>query len=1180
MQSLSYLSKQCHETLHTPEVFSGSFAWSGLEDDLRQLLLAIHVAACERPVVVICSDDRQLKNLQALFSLENKLQPTVFPAAEIIPFDVFAQSEEIAHRRVTLLAALASGHTPRVVLTTPAALASGLMPPDLWRKEHLTVKTGDVIEIDKFLSHLIEIGYHHETVVTHVGEVSVRGGIIDIFSPLDTHPVRIELFDDEVDSLRYFDVEDQRSIETIDKIEIMPARELFYLDSEGDLFADRLSEIKKTFLKKIPEKHRKHISESMSERFDPIIQSLRYREYNPNIDLYKGYFFDEKNCLLDYYDSSPLVILEESNRIEDALTLLDADRQSHFTELLKNGLVLPEQWEHYYSLEDFRLLFKKYDLLGFSLLTRKNTLWLPKQSKRFEGESLPSFFNRMDMFEEELNHWQHKGLVIRCPVSNDHMKSQFIDYLDDHKIPYATTRDADNDRLIVYEDDIKTGGIFWQDGFILLPVQHLFASKKTHRRKRLERDDVLAYASADAIQPGDYVVHENHGIGLYLGIEHVDSGDIKKDYLLIKYAGSDKLYVPVEQFDFLQKYVGQEGKRPKLNRLSSTEWQRTKKRVAQSVADLADSLIKLYAERESEPGHAFPPDDDLQYEFEQSFPYVETEDQLQAIEDVKNDMMRPVPMDRLICGDVGYGKTEVAIRAAFKAVADGKQVAVLVPTTVLAQQHYETFKSRFSDFAVKVAVLSRFNTPKETAAIEQALKDHKVDIIIGTHKLLNKRIKFSDLGLLVIDEEQRFGVSHKERIKAIKTQVDVLTLSATPIPRTLHLSLAGIRDMSIIETPPTDRFPIQTYIVEINDVLLEQAIRRELARDGQVFVIQNRIDALEGLAHRIQNLVPEARILTAHGKVKERELENVMLDFVNHNADVLVCTSIIETGLDIPNVNTLVVINADTLGLSQLYQLRGRVGRSHRVAYAYLTYERNKMLSSLAEKRLNTLKEYTALGSGYRIAMKDLELRGAGNLLGAEQHGHVVDVGFDMYLELLNEAVALRTGKSQKENRRPVEMDLRVNAFIPEEYIKDESVRLSIYKRIERTASESELEDIIDECIDRFGDVPESLEILFSLMSLKFVAYRLQISAIKQRKKALEIQFYPNDDLDLGRVMAFVQKYQTRFSLSNKRGELVLICRLKHEILNKRSLDSIKLLFTELLLIVSSDEKSYNRDIN
>ncbi len=1180
MQSLSYLTKECRKTLRTPEVFSGSFAWSGLEDDLRQLLLAIHVAACERPVVVICSDDRQLKNMQALFSLENKLQPTVFPAAEIIPFEVYAQSEEIAHRRVSLLAALAAGYMPRVVLTTMTALANGLMPPELWRKEHMIIKTGDVIDVDKFLTHLIEIGYHYETVVTHVGELSVRGGIIDIFSPLDTQPVRIELFDDEIDSLRYFAVEDQRSVISTDEVEIMPARELFYLDNEADVFADRLCEIKKKYLTKVPEKNRKHIAGALNERLDPIIQSLRHREYNPNLDLYKGYFFDRKNCLLDYYESSPLIILEEINRIEDAVTLLDTDRQSHFTELLHNGMVLPEQWGHYYSADDFSLLFKNHDLLGFSLLTRKNALWQPKQSKRFEGEALPSFFNRMDLFEQELAQWQQEGLVIRCPVSNNHMRSQFIDYLDDHKISYATSIDANHASLIVYQDDLKTGGVFWQDGFILLPVHHLFAPQKVHRRRRLERDDTVAYSSAGAIQPGDYVVHENHGIGLYLGMEHVNSSDVEKDYLLIKYAGSDKLYVPVEQFDFLQKYVGQEGKRPKLNKLSGTEWQRTKKRVAQSVADLADSLIKLYAERESEPGHAFPPDDDMQYTFEQSFPYVETEDQLQAIEDVKNDMMRPVPMDRLICGDVGYGKTEVAIRAAFKAVADGKQVAVLVPTTVLAQQHYETFKSRFEDFAVRVAVLSRFNTPKETATLEQALKDHKIDIIIGTHKLLNKRIEFSDLGLLVVDEEQRFGVSHKERIKAMKTQVDVLTLSATPIPRTLHLSLAGIRDMSIIETPPADRYPIQTYVVEMNDVLLEQAIRRELARDGQVFVIQNRIEALDGLASKIQTLVPEARILTAHGRAKERELEKVMLDFVNHEADVLVCTTIIETGLDIPNVNTLVVVHADTMGLSQLYQLRGRVGRSHRVAYAYLTYEPNKMLTSLAEKRLNTLKEYTALGSGYRIAMKDLELRGAGNLLGAEQHGHVVDVGFDMYLELLNEAVALKTGKTKEDKRRPVELDLRVNAFIPDEYIKDESVRLSIYKRIERATSENELEDIIDECIDRFGDVPESLAVLFSLMSLKLVAYKLKISSMKQRRNTLEIQFYPNDDIDFGAMMTFVQKYPTRFSLSNKRGELVLSCRLKQQVLNKKSLDSMKLLFSELLSIVSDGEKSYNRDIN
>lgn len=1180
MQSISYLTTKCQKTLSAPDIFSGSFLWSGLEDELRQLLLAIHIAAYDKPVVVICSDEKQLKNLQALLSLEEKLTPTVFPAAEIIPFEVYAQSEEIAHRRVSVLAALAAGRTPRVVLTTIAALANGLMPPDLWRQEYKTLKVGDVLDVEAFLTCLIELGYHYEPVVTQIGELSVRGGIIDFFTPLDQCPVRIELFDDEIDSLRYFDVDDQRSTTAVNEVTIMPARELFYHDKDAAEWTERLLAAKKNHLKNIPEKRRKDVAEALSERIDPIITSLRHKEYNPNIELYKGYFFEQPSSLLSYYSEQPLIIFEELNRIEDAAALLDTDRQVHFSELLQNGMVLPEQWEHQFSLENFQTLFASCRGLGFSLLTRKNTLWQPKHVKRYEGEALPSFFNRMDLFEQELNQWLREGFAVRCPVSDEHMKKQFLAYLDDNKMAYSTTLDADHADIVVYKDELKSGGIFWQDRLVLLPVAHLFASQKTHRRKRLERDDTVAYSSAGAIVPGDYVVHENHGIGLYLGMEHVTSGDIEKDYLLIKYAGSDKLYVPVEQFDLLQKYVGQEGKRPKLNKLSGVEWQRTKRRVAQSVADLADSLIKLYAERESEPGHAFPPDDDMQHDFEQSFPYVETEDQLRAIEDVKQDMMRPVPMDRLICGDVGYGKTEVAIRAAFKAVTDGKQVAVLVPTTVLAQQHYETFKSRFDDFAVRVAVLSRFNTPKEVAAIEQALKDHRIDIVIGTHKLLNKRIEFSDLGLLVIDEEQRFGVNHKERIKAMKTQVDVLTLSATPIPRTLHLSLAGIRDMSIIDTPPADRYPIQTYVVEENDVLLEQAIRRELARDGQVFVIQNRIDALDGLAARIQSLVPEARIVTAHGRSKERQLEKTMLDFVNHEADILVCTTIIETGLDIANVNTLIVINADMMGLSQLYQLRGRVGRSHRVAYAYLTYERNKMLTSLAEKRLNTLKEYTALGSGYRIAMKDLELRGAGNLLGAEQHGHVADVGFDMYLELLNEAVNERTGKKKEAKRQPVELDLRVNAFIPKEYIKDESIRLSMYKRIERATTDDALGDLIDECIDRFGDIPDPLAVLFSLMSLKLVAYQLKISSMKQRRNILEIQFYPNDELDFGAMMAFVQKYSTRFSLSNRRGELILSCRLKLEILTKKSLDSMKLLFNELLTIVTGAEKTYNRNIN
>lgn len=1127
-----------HMMKEWPDETSGYFAWSGVEDDVRMLLICLYAAAKKEPLVVIVDGE---KKGTTLFQFLDQLDINVafFPVADRLPFEVFARSREVEHRRVRMMADLLTGHVPQVLITTGTALKQSLLPKAMWQKGHRRLQVGDRLDIQAFLSDLIDIGYVHTSLVEHPGDFSVRGGIIDIYAPTADQPLRMEFFDDEIDSLRYFDVDSQRSFDPVQHAEILPARTFFVPRSQGDLWAEKLDAAKRNYLEQLASTTRKNIANSLSAQIDPLIQALRQGEDNPNIELFSPYFIEEKATLLDYYPEAPTLILEEQNRLEDQLHHEEQEREITYKDLLSRGLILPKQWESDLQMQDWQHLFATHRVLGLSLLNRQNTLYPDGPYKDAATEPMPPFFNRISLLQEHLQRWIQEGMTILAMSSDLSLQERFQEAVATYQLSVQKDR-LKPGTITALPLSIYKGGVFWTDRVVLLPLENVFTSHQRQRRRRHHDDRENALKDLAELEHGDFVVHENHGIGQYLGMEQIKTGDIEKDYLLIRYAGTDKLYVPVDQFDILQKYVGQEGKRPRLNKLSSGEWQKTKERVAKSVADLADYLIGIYAARESEPGFAFSEDDIMQDEFEEAFPYVETEDQLKAIQDVKADMMRPVPMDRLICGDVGYGKTEVAIRAAFKAVSDGKQVAVLVPTTVLAQQHYETFKARFEDFGVRVAVLSRFTSPKESKSIVEALSHHELDLVIGTHKLLNKKIRFADLGLLVVDEEQRFGVSHKERLKEIKAQVDVLTLSATPIPRTLHLSLAGIRDMSVIETPPADRYPIQTYVVESSDLVLEQSIRRELGRGGQVFVIQNRIDDLPALADKIRKLMPEAKVQIAHGRMREKELETVMLDFAAQQIDVLVCTTIIETGLDIANANTLFVLHADHMGLAQLYQLRGRVGRSDRVAYAYLTYEKDRMLTPLAEKRLNILREYTALGSGYRIAMRDLELRGAGNLLGAEQHGHVVDVGFEMYLALLNEAVASRTGKNKTALRKGIEIEWPISAYLPETYVADEKIRFSLYKRLEKMQHLEEVDEFFDELVDRFGDLPDSTMALLTTIKIKLQAERVGIKSIKGSGQSVEITFYSDAPLDMERIMTYIHAAPLQRSLNNRSGEIIL----------------------------------------
>ena len=1153
-QSVTLTNLICLPQLPT---YGEKITYSGLEDEVRALVMAAAINRQAGPVLILCASEKRAKSLRDLLEPLTQRPVELFLPMEAIAFEVLAQSREVANARVRILSQVSQKGYDGIIIATPDALKARLMPCADWMAHSTALAVNADIDLKALMASLVEKGYRHQPVVEQTGEFSLRGGILDVFSPLYEEPIRIEFFDTEIDSMRFFDPRDQRSVKSVEEVVLTPAREVFVDSNLAARWTERIKEAEKDLVQQFNSKTEKQAAQNLRARLAPVYAALKSANADEELDLFRGYFFDKITTLLDYYQERPFVIFDELNRIEDDILASDEERHLQFTDLLTQGIVLPGQWDSYLTAEDFKPLFANQAVLAFQVLKRVPKIWTDIHYSLYRTESLPHYFNQLNLLESELLRWRDLGMRILALYDDQAIREKFRIFLQDHDLPFVDTLDlAERPGLYLQPSPLAVGGIFWEERLVVLPLRQALTGSKKQRRRRRSQDEADRYDSAEELSVGDYVVHDQHGIGQFLGMKHQKIGDVEKDYLIVKYAGTDKLYIPVSQFDLLQRYIGHEGQKPKLNRLSTGDWQRTKKRVTQSVQDMADRLIRLYAKREQEPGHAFPPDSDLQRDFEADFPYVETDDQLKAIADVKADMMRTRPMDRLICGDVGYGKTEVAVRAAFKAFCDAKQVAVLVPTTVLAQQHYQTFSERFTPYGAKVAVLSRFNTAKETAEILADLRDHKIDVVIGTHKLLGKSVKFNDLGLLVVDEEQRFGVTHKERIKALKTDVDVLTLSATPIPRTLQLSLVGLRDMSVIETPPADRYPIQTYIVEFNDAILTQAIRRELDRGGQIYIIHNRVSELNELAAHIQTLVPEARLAIAHGRSTDRRLEETMMAFVNQEYDILICTTIVETGLDIPNVNTLIVHHADRFGLSQLYQLRGRVGRSKRIAYAYLTYERNKMLTDIAEKRLNTLKEYTALGSGYRIAMKDLELRGAGNILGAEQHGHVADVGFALYMQLLDEAIRKQSGQVVKE-KHTVELDVHMNAFLSKTYIPDDAVRLGMYKRLEQAESEEELAALADELQDRFGLFDEPLVNLLALVSLKLLAMELGIRSIKQRHNQLELMFYPDTPISMPALMAYVQSYKN-ITIGNQSGELAVKLTLLKERLTATYVDSIK----------------------
>ncbi|WP_018663670.1 transcription-repair coupling factor [Heyndrickxia acidiproducens] len=1077
---------------------------SGLSGSARSLFISSIYRKLNEPAIVLTYNLLQAQKLyDDLSQFVSEKDLFLYPANELIAAELGVASPELRAQRIEVLNALLSRKNCMVIV--PMAGLRKILPPiEVWKNYQLQFEVGKEIQLDQVLEKLIDMGYNRSDMVDAPGEFSLRGGILDIYPLTEEDPLRIELFDAEVDSIRTFSADDQRSKHKLKTITIGPAME--YLTGRQTL-RKAAAAVQDGLTKTLAKIKDQKIKQDLAQNIGYDIEKLKSGEKPEQIFKYMAALYDKPGSLLDYAGDNGILFLDEFSRVIEIQEHLEKEEAEWLTSMVEEGRMVYDLIVSH-SLSGL-LAHKSLKRIYLSLFLRHIPNTSPQNIINLACKPMQTFHGQMHVLKTEVERWK-KGQFTVVFAGADHKRAQKLQsVLEDYEIESAILKEGQP--VIPHYIQVMTGNL--NTGFELpmfklavITEEELFNKKTKKQARRQKLSNAERIKSYSELNVGDYVVHVNHGIGKYLGIETLVINGVHKDYLHIKYQGSDKLYVPVDQIDLVQKYVGSEGKEPKIYKLGGSEWKRVKRKVQSSIQDIADDLIKLYAERESAKGFAFSPDGDMQREFEAAFPYRETEDQLRSIQEIKHDMEKAKPMDRLLCGDVGYGKTEVAIRAAFKAIMDGKQVAMLVPTTILAQQHYETITERFQDYPITVGLLSRFRTRKEQNETIKGLKNGTIDMVIGTHRLLSKDIQYHDLGLLIVDEEQRFGVSHKEKIKKIKTNVDVLTLTATPIPRTLHMSMLGVRDLSIIETPPENRFPVQTYVMEYNNQAVREAIERELARNGQVYFLYNRIEDIERKAEQLSMLVPDARVTYAHGQMTEAQLETVILGFLEGEYDVLVTTTIIETGVDIPNVNTLIVNDADRMGLSQLYQLRGRVGRSNRVAYAYFTYRKDKVLAEASEKRLQAIKEFTELGSGFKIAMRDLAIRGAGNLLGAQQHGFIDSVGFDLYSQMLKEAIEERKGGDQEAGKLPpFEVELDIDAYIPDAYIKDGYQKIEMYKRFRGIDTIEDIDELKEEMVDRFGEYPQQVNDLFTIATMKVYAKEAMLASIKQSKQLITI---------------------------------------------------------------------------
>lgn len=1075
---------------------------AGLSGSSRAVFIASIYQKVDQQLIIVTHNLLQAQKLyEDLQSFIDENMLYLYPANELIAAEIGIASPELKGQRIEALNFMTS-KAKGIVIVPMAGLRRILPSPTIWKKYQLSFKIGQDIDLENILNNLIIMGYQRNEMVSAPGEFSLRGGILDLYPLTEANPVRIELFDTEIDSIRLFSLENQKSLTKVEEIIIGPATESPIDPEKLLVVADKLEKNLANTLKKVKKDSAKEL---LVQNIGYDIEMLRNKQKPEQNFKYTSLAYETPASLLDYATGDGILVFDEYSRIQEINDRLLNEEAEWFTSMLEDGQIVHDI-EVSHNLSKL-LVQTTLSRIYLSLFLRHIPNTSPQNILNITCRPMQNFHGQMHVLKSEIDRWKKGHYTVIFLGSDKNRVNKLHSVLEDYEIEAAVIEDKGKvlqNHIQVIEGTLNTGFELSMMKLAVITEEELFnkSKKKTKNRQRLSNAEKIK--SYSELKVGDYVVHVNHGIGKYLGIETLVINGIHKDYLHLRYQGNDKLYVPVEQIELVQKYVGSEGKEPKIYKLGGSDWKRVKKKVQSSVQDIADDLIKLYAEREAAKGYAFSPDGDLQREFETSFPYQPTEDQLRSVQEIKHDMERERPMDRLLCGDVGYGKTEVAIRAAFKAIMDGKQVAFLVPTTILAQQHFETIKERFQDYPINIGLLSRFRTKKQQTETIKGLKNGTVDIVVGTHRLLSKDVQYHDLGLLIIDEEQRFGVTHKEKIKQLKTNVDVLTLTATPIPRTLHMSMLGVRDLSVIETPPENRFPVQTYVMEYNGHFVREAIERELSRNGQVYFLYNRVEDIARKAEEISALVPDARVTFAHGQMTEGELESVILSFLEGEYDVLVTTTIIETGVDIPNVNTLIVYDADRMGLSQLYQLRGRVGRSNRVAYAYFTYRKDKVLTEVSEKRLQAIKEFTELGSGFKIAMRDLSIRGAGNILGAQQHGFIDSVGFDLYSQMLKEAIEERKGQGQT-TKPSFEVELEIDAYIPDTYIADGHQKIEMYKRFRGITTLEEVEELKEEMIDRFGDYPLQVALLFMVAEIKVYGSSAMLESIKQVKQQITI---------------------------------------------------------------------------
>lgn len=1096
----------------------------GLVPESTGPFVAALAAQRECPVFVVFESAVKARAFTEELQNAGVARAYTYPEEELQFFKTDSTISPVSRQRLAVLQEVYAGGT-MVVSTTLSALKRRIVPPRRYAESVVTLAVDTSVSEEEVIRKLVAMRYVRTTSVEHAGEFSVRGDILDVFPPASKLPYRIEFFDTDIERIHSFEVETQRSVDPHEKILLTPAENLLFTDADCKDVLSRM----RVDLKQAEAVAKKHHLHPNLDKFYHLMDELETNNHVSNPDLAEAYLNDDSTAgLMDYLPDDAVIVLDDISRILETEKRRDALALDTYTTLAEQSEILKAHLSHRLTITDVYEALGAYALVNLTQILKSVREFTPDALLQIRSMEAENFNNRWSEFTDAI-HWsqkQKKKIVLAVGSGKEALAERLLasDILFTNETPRTRFKDIKDGEILLSSLSLGHGFLLPDGNLHIISRTEIFGKEKKRKavRRPRRKSDLLNYQD---LAPGDYVVHEIYGIGEFLGTETIEYDGLKKDFIKISYKGADALYVPTDEMDLVTKYIGSGGPKPRISSLGGSEWKRSKEKARKAVDAIAEDLLELYAKRSKVKGHAFAADSPWQQEFEESFLYEETPSQLRAAEEIKADMESSKPMDRLLCGDVGYGKTEVALRAAFKAVMDGKQVAFLAPTTILVQQHYQTMMDRFLSYPMRIEFLSRFKSAEKQKAVVKQIRQGSVDIVVGTHRLLSKDIQFKDLGLLIVDEEQRFGVKDKEKMKKIKENVDVLTLSATPIPRTLQLSLTGIRDMSLLEEPPEERYPTISYVMETDPVVLRDAIRRELDRNGQVYVVHNRVHDIHFAYERLQALVPEARIVVAHGQMSIRELENVMEQFVSGEADILLATTIIETGMDIANVNTLIVEQADRMGLSQLYQLKGRIGRSDRQSYAYFTYDRSKVLSEISEKRLKAIRDFTEFGSGYKIAMRDLELRGAGNLLGESQSGHIESIGYELYVRMLEEAVSRAKGEAKTVHAGDINVDVKVSAFIPDEYIPQSSDKIMMYRQIASIENEEEYSKIVEELLDRFGDPPESVENLLDIALIKRWASDLGFSRIKETKEAIELRYEKFEQFSVEQLKAISEGY-------------------------------------------------------